>query len=739
MPKFLFIAILLGMGMNASSQLLSISDIQGEAAASPYNNQTISTNGAVTGVYKEGFFIRDNADEWCGIYVYDPGRDPIPRLGDTVSFTGLVEEYYGWTEIKDVSDYSVVSSGNPIPEPVVITAEEVGEGWESCLLTIENVICTNDNLSFGEWEVEDQSGTLVIDDLGVPYSPEEGQEYTITGNLSFSYDFFKLEPRDLNDIQILAPVYFTKQPFAISVEKTAIEISWSTNSESSTVLYWGYTDVLEMGQLDVPGETTEHSILIDNLAPASLIYVRAYAESAEGEAESKLTTFITASESTGEIHVAFNLTYTDPTFEDSPDLFTHSLADTIIKYIEIAEHTLDIAFYDFTDHAEAAGGYNSGIAEAMLQAAADGIQVRFITDADVAAAAPGGEGTDIPRIDIDQAGIMHHKFIIVDHESVNNSWVVTGSTNPNYNNLVLDFNNLVSIQDQSLAMGYLIEFNELWGGEGVEPNPELSKSGAEKEDNSPHQYNIHGTGIELYFSPSDHTTSKISEVIKGAQSTVDFAMMAFTENALGDAIVTASNNGAEIQGVIDYVEYTGSEFDYLTDAGLDILEYNNHDASEWPDGATVHHKFAVIDAAEATATVITGSHNWTASAESKNDENTLIIHDQTIAGLYKQESDRIRDFLLNPPGTQIIENDIFNEEVKVYPNPASDVVYLSSGMETEILQVNIIDGSGRMVSSYTNKDTHTVEIRIDDFEPGIYILNIKLEDDQKVFRKIVVK
>jgi phosphatidylserine/phosphatidylglycerophosphate/cardiolipin synthase-like enzyme len=80
-------------------------------------------------------------------------------------------------------------------------------------------------------------------------------------------------------------------------------------------------------------------------------------------------------------------------------------------------------------------------------------------------------------------------------------------------------------------------------------------------------------------------------------------MMAFTENALGDAIVTASNNGAEIQGVIDYVEYTGSEFDYLTDAGLDILEYNNHDASEWPDGATVHHKFAVTDAGETTATV----------------------------------------------------------------------------------------------------------------------------------------
>ncbi|MCU0613306.1 MAG: hypothetical protein MUE60_16160, partial [Candidatus Eisenbacteria bacterium] len=35
--------------------------------------------------------------------------------------------------------------------------------------------------------------------------------------------------------------------------------------------------------------------------------------------------------------------------------------------------------------------------------------------------------------------------------------------------------------------------------------------------------------------------------------------------------------------------------------------------------------------------VITGSHNWSSSAETTNDENTLIIHSPVIANLYLQE------------------------------------------------------------------------------------------------------
>ncbi len=642
------------------AQEKTIADIQGTGSASPYANQTVSTRGAVTGVYKDGYFIRDGAGIRSGIYIYDPGRNPMPVLGDTVLLTGLVTEYYEWTEIKSLTAFNIVSTDNPIPEPVVLEAAEVNEDWESCLIKVENVICSNTDLGYGEWEVEDASGTLVVNDLGVAYSPVKDQEYTITGPVSYSFGAFKIEPRNLDDIEILAPVYFTQVPRASNIDAGEITITWGTNVPASSGLIWGYSASLEMGRIDSDLNTESHELSIGGLAPATLIYVQAFSGFDIDTATYKIQAFITASESRGHISVAFNRTQTDPTFTEQPELFTTALADTFINYIGKAQSTLDMALYDFTGHAAASADYNSGIAEAIQDAVDRGVKVRLITDAAVSGTAPGGTEETFPRLDVAHDGIMHHKFIVVDHESVENSWVVTGSTNPNYNNMVLDFNNLVAIQDQSLAIAYLMEFNEIWGSETSVPDASIGRSGSQKQDDTPHQFNINGTAVELYFSPSDQTTDQIAKVLTGSSASIDFAVMAFTENLLGDAIVTAFNSPVDIQGIIDYVEYSGSEFDYLEGKGISVLDYKNPDGSAWPDGATLHHKFAVVDNATDKACVVTGSHNWTASAESINDENTLIIYNQEVAQKFTDEFERIYAWLNNPPVMPVANADVFN-------------------------------------------------------------------------------
>ena len=55
-----------------------------------------------------------------------------------------------------------------------------------------------------------------------------------------------------------------------------------------------------------------------------------------------------------------------------------------------------------------------------------------------------------------------------------------------------------------------------------------------------------------------------------------------------------------------------------------------------------HHKYAIIDASNVSADpiVLTGSHNWSGNAENNSDENTLIIHDATIANIYLQEFEK---------------------------------------------------------------------------------------------------
>jgi competence ComEA-like helix-hairpin-helix protein len=56
-----------------------------------------------------------------------------------------------------------------------------------------------------------------------------------------------------------------------------------------------------------------------------------------------------------------------------------------------------------------------------------------------------------------------------------------------------------------------------------------------------------------------------------------------------------------------------------------------------PQGDLLHHKFAIIDG----ETIITGSHNWSASANYNNDETLLVITNPTVAAHFVREFDRL--------------------------------------------------------------------------------------------------
>ena len=54
-----------------------------------------------------------------------------------------------------------------------------------------------------------------------------------------------------------------------------------------------------------------------------------------------------------------------------------------------------------------------------------------------------------------------------------------------------------------------------------------------------------------------------------------------------------------------------------------------------PLGDKLHHKFAIID----NYTVITGSHNWSNSANYNNDETLLVIYNPLVAQHFQREFD----------------------------------------------------------------------------------------------------
>lgn len=185
----------LATSMN-SVEILEIQYTTDPSGDSPLVGQTVTTAGVVTAITADGFTIADSIGAWHAIFVYTIVGGPV--VGDSVQVTGAVQEYYGMTEITDVSDFQLLSSGNPIVPLTVTSADASQEAYESVLLQIGAVTVT-ELLSYGEWVVDD---VLVCDDLNdYVYFPKVGDLIdSLTGVLFYSYGAFKLEPRNTSDI-----------------------------------------------------------------------------------------------------------------------------------------------------------------------------------------------------------------------------------------------------------------------------------------------------------------------------------------------------------------------------------------------------------------------------------------------------------------------------------------------------------------------------------------------------------
>lgn len=725
MKPILTITLLL-MIVTAQAQDLSITAIQGMGSATPYNNQEVTTKGIVTATYSPGYFIQDGDSAWSAIYVYDANNRP--SLGDSIRLTATAVEYYNLTELTNLSGFQTINTGNPIPEPILIATGEAAEKWESVLVKIENATCTNTDLGYGEWQVNDGSGALTISDMGIAYSPLLEVKYAITGPLNYSYNLFKIEPRDAADIQIDEPLYFTSDPYINLVETNSITIVWQTNTEAATHIAYGLTPELETDTLAFYDHSIDHEITIENLQPNTFYYVKPFSVLENDTTISNTIMAATASTSSGVMKVYFNHTVdTTAAWQNQAVAIPGGFVDTIINYIDKAQTTLDITMYDIIDTSE---NQVIRIMNAINAAYDRGVTVRFITDDTPENPLLDSLNANIGILAGNTDAIMHDKFMIVDAQSIENSWVLTGSTNHTIANLYSDYNNIICIQDHQLAQAYLLEFNEMWGGETDNPNAAQAKFGADKTDNTPHVFNIGGIRVESYFSPSDKTTSKIAQTFNNATLNINFGVLVFTEDQLGSALLNAHNRGIDINGIVDYVDYSGDEFHMLLNNGVDVVDYINEDGSQWPEGATFHHKYAVVDQNTDNAVLITGSHNWSASAESRNDENTLIIYDRNMANLYYQEfSQRFAEqkALLG------IRNYSSPSNVQVYPNPSKNYFNLAAHENILGADYTITDLQGKI-----QKAGKLTQNRINhNLQSGIYFLKIYRNNFTKAIKIII--
>jgi DNA/RNA endonuclease YhcR with UshA esterase domain len=206
-PLFLAAALLAAVQVRA----LTIYDVQyteDPGGASPYAGQVVTVSGIVTagtGVFSSGYYLQDGAGPWRGVYIYDNAS--AVSEGDSVTVTGEVSEYYGKTEIGYISAVTIHSSENALPALTEVetadlaTGSALAESYEGVLVAVSSVVVTDEDLGYGEWEIDDGSGPCRVDDAAYSYSPSLGDSFlVVAGIFDYSFDDFKLEPRYAADI-----------------------------------------------------------------------------------------------------------------------------------------------------------------------------------------------------------------------------------------------------------------------------------------------------------------------------------------------------------------------------------------------------------------------------------------------------------------------------------------------------------------------------------------------------------
>lgn len=137
---------------------------------------------------------------------------------------------------------------------------------------------------------------------------------------------------------------------------------------------------------------------------------------------------------------------------------------------------------------------------------------------------------------------------------------------------------------------------------------------------------IISVSIQVFFSPNGGAREAIMREIEKAEKEINIAMYVFTDRELSNALISAKEGGVKVKVLLDgkSAEEIGySKHYFLSERGLNVRLDKAHESYGDKYKGIMHNKFAIID----NNTLITGSYNWTHSAEELNDENLLIIKD----------------------------------------------------------------------------------------------------------------
>jgi phosphatidylserine/phosphatidylglycerophosphate/cardiolipin synthase-like enzyme len=130
--------------------------------------------------------------------------------------------------------------------------------------------------------------------------------------------------------------------------------------------------------------------------------------------------------------------------------------------------------------------------------------------------------------------------------------------------------------------------------------------------------------VETCFVPGQDCTSVVAREIAAAKSTVLVQAYGFTSKPIEQALIDASKRGVKVEVILDRsnLEQKWSGMGLLVAAKVPTSIDSTH--------AISHNKIVIVDG----AVVVTGSFNFTASAQKRNAENVVVLRNAAVAASY---------------------------------------------------------------------------------------------------------
>ena len=300
---------------------------------------------------------------------------------------------------------------------------------------------------------------------------------------------------------------------------------------------------------------------------------------------------------------------------------SNDICKELVYQIESAKDTIDIAIYGYSTVPK--------IETAIKNALKRGVKIRLIYDLDKKSKNIY-ENTDklasiIPdnKSDIqskENTNIMHNKFYIFDKKTV-----VTGSANLSNTDMSGFNSNVIAvIKSPQIAQIYQHEFEQMYAGNFHNSKEKINKNSNEL--------------IQIFFSPQDNPIdTAVIPIIRNAKKYIYIPTFFITDTKLVNELILAHKRGVDVKIIADSLNASNrsSKQKIIRDSGI-LLKTENY-------AGKMHAKSIIAD----DKYLIIGSMNFSNTANTKNDENLIVINNTAAAKFYKTfflyQWDRIPD------------------------------------------------------------------------------------------------